>query len=121
MFTAQTGIPTCLVPPSQPFNPQSHRVSTHRFNRHLYREQCFSDFAILVEARQPRSAETGFLTYRPVVRFLLLPTLSRNNAVTFSYRAVACPDTDLHRADGTPSSAYTKSLRDILTNHHVVL
>jgi hypothetical protein len=37
-------------------------------------------------------AETGSLSYGPTVRFRLLPTSSHDDAVTFSYGAVANSD-----------------------------
>ena len=56
----------------------------------------------------PYSAETGSLSYRPTVRFQLLPTPPRDDAVTFSYGAVANSDRDSHPASSTPSRAYTQ-------------
>lgn len=55
-------------------------------------------------------AETGSSSYGPTVRFRLLPTPPRDDAVTFSYGAVANSDRDFHPANGTPSRAYTKPL-----------
>ena len=58
----------------------------------------------------PYPAETGSLSYGPTVRFRLLPTPPHDDAVTFSYGAVANSDRDLHPASSTSSRAYTKPL-----------
>ena len=52
------------------------------------------------------AAESGSSSYGPTVRFRLLPTPPRDDAVTFSYGAVANSGRDFHPADGTPSRAY---------------
>ena len=56
-------------------------------------------FALNEQARQHTSAESGSLSYGLSVRFRLLSTPLRGDAVTFGYGAVAHSDTDLHRAD----------------------
>ena len=60
----------------------------------------------MVVGSPPYAAETGLLSYRPTVRFRLLPTSPHDDAVTFSYGAVANSDRDLHPANGTPLRAY---------------
>ncbi len=51
-------------------------------------------------------AESSSLSCGPTVRLRLLPTPPHDDAVTFSYGAVACSDMDLHHADKTPSWAH---------------
>jgi hypothetical protein len=51
-------------------------------------------------------AESSSFSCGPPVRFRLLPTPPRDDAVTFSYRALAYPGTDFHRADAAPSRAH---------------
>ena len=58
----------------------------------------------------PQDAETGSLTYGPIVRLQLLPTPPRGDAVTFGYRVLAYSDTDSHRADQAPSQAHSPQL-----------
>ena len=64
----------------------------------------------------PYSAETGSSSYGPTIRFRLLPTPPHDDAVTFSYGAVANSGRDFHPADGTPSRAYTKAGRPRYNN-----
>ena len=64
----------------------------------------------------PYPAETGSSSYGPTVRFRLLPTPPHDDAVTFSYGAVANSDRDLHPASSTPSQAYTKRLDVVILN-----
>ena len=58
------------------------------------------------EGSPPQDAESGSLTYGPIVRLQLLPTPPRGDAVTFGYRVLAYSDTDSHRADQAPSRAH---------------
>ena len=51
-------------------------------------------------------AESSSLYCGPPIRFQLLPTPLRSDAVTFSYEALAYLDTDFHRAVCTPSRAH---------------
>ena len=55
----------------------------------------------------PHTAESSSSSCALPVRLQLLSTLPHGNAVTFSYRVLACPDTDFHRADVAPSRAHT--------------
>src|SRR5690606_441245 len=52
------------------------------------------------------SAESGSLSYGPLVRLRLLSTSPHGDAVTFDYEVMACLDADLHRADVLPSRAH---------------
>ena len=56
-------------------------------------------------------AESSSSSYGPTVRLRLLPTPPPGDAVTFGYGAVACSDTDLHRADLAPSRAHDSRFR----------
>jgi hypothetical protein len=56
-------------------------------------------------------AESSSLYCGPPVRIRLLSTPSRDDAVTFSYGALAYPDTDLHRADVAPLRAHSSPRR----------
>ena len=51
-------------------------------------------------------AESSSLYCGPPIRLRLLPTPPHSDAVTFSYGALAYPDTDLHRAVYAPSRAH---------------
>ncbi|SOE97377.1 hypothetical protein SAMN05414139_10489 [Burkholderia sp. D7] len=62
----------------------------------------------VIAGSPPYPAETGSLTYGPIVRLWLLPTPPRDDAVIFSYGAVANSGRDFHPANGTPSRAYMK-------------
>ena len=53
-----------------------------------------------------RPAESSSSSCRPPIRFQLLSTPPRDDAVTFGYGALAYPDTDLHRAVCAPSRAH---------------
>ena len=64
-----------------------------------------------VAGSPPQDAETGSLTYGPIVRLQLLPTPPRGDAVTFGYRVLAYSDTDFHRADQAPSRAHNPGLQ----------
>ncbi len=63
-------------------------------------------FATNEQARRKHTAESGSSSYGLLVRLRLLPTPPRDDAVTFGYGAVVFSDTDLHRADKTPSWAH---------------
>ena len=52
------------------------------------------------------SRRIEFVSCGPPVRFRLLPTPPRSDAVTFSYGDLAYPDTDSHRAVCAPSRAH---------------
>jgi hypothetical protein len=56
----------------------------------------------LVEGSSRHPAESRSSSYRPRIRFQVLPTPPRGDAVSFSYGGVAYSDTDLHRADQAP-------------------
>jgi len=70
-------------------------------------------------------AESSSSTCGPTVHLRLLPTPPHGDAVTFGYGAVAYSDTDLHRADSTPSWAHIgvgkgKTLPALRTVHAVL-
>jgi hypothetical protein len=54
-------------------------------------------------------AESSSFSCGPTVRFQLLPTPPRGDAVTFSYRAVAYSGMDFHHADKSPSWAHNET------------
>jgi hypothetical protein len=54
----------------------------------------------------PCPAESSSLYFGPPVRFRLLSTPPRGDAVTFGYGVLAYSDTDLHRAVYAPSRAH---------------
>ena len=60
----------------------------------------------LLEGSSLHSAESSSLYCGPPVRLRLLSTPPHDDAVTFSYRALAYPDTDFHRVDVAPSWAH---------------
>jgi hypothetical protein len=68
----------------------------------------------LVAGSSRHLAESRSSSCGPRIRFRLLPTSPRGDAVTFSYRGVAYSGTDFHRADQAPSWAHNYSLRKIL-------
>src|SRR5258708_39863707 len=92
--------------------PLSHRsVLNHVVGRNIALSAtaaCCVDSRLRHEdvSSPPYAAETGSSSYGPTVRFRLLPTPSHDDAVTFSYGAVAAPDRDLHPASSMPSRAY---------------
>ena len=53
------------------------------------------------------AAWAASLSCGPPVRFRLLSTPPRDDAVTFGYGVLAYPDTDFHRADVTPLRAHS--------------
>jgi hypothetical protein len=55
---------------------------------------------VVGSSRHP--AESRSSSYGPRLRFRLLPTPPRGDAVTFGYGGVAYSDTDFHRADQAP-------------------
>jgi hypothetical protein len=54
-------------------------------------------------------AESSSLSCGPTVRLRLLPTPPHDDAVTFSYGAVAYSDMDLHHANKSPSWAHNST------------
>ena len=53
----------------------------------------------VTEGSLSHTTESSSSSYGLIFRFQLLPTLPHGNAVTFSYRAMAFPDTDFHHAN----------------------
>ena len=92
------------------FRLQPRRVPRYRL---LPRQRIglLPGFALESQARRNTSAESSSSSYGPTVRLRLLPTPPRGDAVTFDYGVVAPSDTDLHRANLTPSRAHDSSLR----------
>jgi len=60
-------------------------LPVYRFMRRHQRKQWTSDFALIQQARRRHLAESSSLSYGPIIRFQLLPTPPRGDAVTFSY------------------------------------
>ena len=73
------------------------------------RRVCFR-LRLRVAGSPPQDAESGSLTYGPIVRLQLLPTPPRGDAVTFGYRVLAYSDPDFHRANQAPSRAHSPRL-----------
>jgi hypothetical protein len=98
LTTPNAGLPAYLATPccrsvSNHVGLPGHRLPPRQ------RDQRFSDFAIEEQAPRNTPAESSSFTYGPTFRLRLLPTSSRDDAVTFGYGVVACSDTDFHRAD----------------------
>src|SRR5579863_8335943 len=109
MFTSLTGLPTCFVLPS--CRSDLNHVVRHITALIATTARCVTSRLRHFSAGSPQYlAETGSSSYGPTVRFRLLSTSSRDDAVTFSYGAVANSDRDLHPANSTHSRAYTKPL-----------
>ena len=70
------------------------------------RVQLFADFVLIRQTRRAHPAESGSLSYGPTVRFRLLSTPPRGDAVTFSFVGLVPHGADFHRADGAPSRAH---------------
>jgi hypothetical protein len=64
-------------------------------------------FAMNEQARQYIYAESGSLSYGLSVRFQLLSTPLRSDAVSFSYIVVTSYDMDFHLADKAPSRTHS--------------
>src|SRR5665647_395261 len=109
MFTSPAGLPAYLVLPSC-------RSVLNHVVRHSIALSAIPACRVTSRLRHfsagspPYPAETGSSSYGPTVRFQLLPTPPRDDAVTFSYGAVAHSDRDFHPANSTHSRAYTKPL-----------
>lgn len=96
-----------LSRPSFPtFRLQPREGPADRFARQLQRLQCVPGFAFSQPARRPPPAESSSSSCGPPVRLRLLSTPPRDDAVTFGYGVLACPDTDFHRAECAPSPAH---------------
>ena len=96
--------------------PNEHPAPNHvvpperRFIRHTSASGFVSGLRLPFAGSPQHTAESGSSSYGLLFRLRLLPTPPRDDAVTFSYGAVANSDRDLHPANGTPSRAYTKPL-----------
>src|SRR5262250_2975336 len=99
-FTSQVSLRPApdrlLVPSPTPACPQ-----VIAFTATVACPMCFR-LRHFVEGSSRHPAESRSSSYGPRVRFRLLPTPPRGDAVTFSYGGVAYSDTDLHRADQAP-------------------
>src|SRR5208282_2148871 len=108
MFTSLTGLPACLAL-SSCRSVLNHAVF-HIAALIATTARCVISRLRHFSAGSPQyPAETGSSSYGPTVRFRLLPTSSRDDAVTFGYGAVANSDRDLHPANSTLSRAYTET------------
>jgi hypothetical protein len=119
MFTSLIGLPACLAL-SSCRSVLNHAVF-HIAALIATTARCVTSRLRHFSAGSPQYlAETGSSSYGPTVRFRLLPTSSHDDAVTFSYGAVANSDRDFHPANSTLSRAYTKPLaryRTTLNNY----
>src|SRR3984957_15491798 len=105
MFTSLTGLPACLEL-SSCRSVLNHAVF-HIAALIATTARCVTSRLRHFSAGSPQYlAETGSLSYGPTVRFRLLPPSSHDDAVTFSYGAVANSDRDFHPANSTPSRTY---------------
>jgi len=110
VFTSPTGLPAYLVLPS--YRSVLNHVVRHSIALAAIPACCVISKLRHFSAGSPLySAETGSSSYGPTVRLRLLPTPPRDDAVTFSYGAVAHSGRDFHPANSTHSRAYTKPLR----------
>src|SRR6202453_5525923 len=109
MFTPLPGLPACLELSS--CRPVLNHAVFHIAALIATSARCVTSRLRHFSAGSPQYlAETGSSSYGPTVRFPLLPTSSRDDAVTIGYRAVDDADRDLHPANSTHSRAYTKPL-----------
>ena len=105
MFTSPTGLPAYLVLPS--YRSVLNHVVRHSIALSAIPACCVTSRLRHFSAGSPLySAETGSSSYGLTVRLWLLPTPPRDDAVTFSYGAVAHSGRDFHPANSTHSRAY---------------
>jgi hypothetical protein len=94
-----------------------HSASNHVGDPHIAlsaRAACTVCFKLRrrIAGSPSHPAESSSLYCRLPVRFRLLSTQLRSSAVTFGYRALAYPDTDLHRAVCAPSRTHDPRVRE---------
>ena len=94
--TTATGLPASPTHTSSTFRLQPRGRPGHRFHSQI--SVTSSRLRLLPASSSPFHAESSSSTYGPPVRFRLLSTPHRCDAVTFSYGDLAYPDTDFHRA-----------------------
>ena len=92
--------------------PSCRSISNHAVRPHIALSataacEVISRLRQRTEGSPPYLAESSSSSYGPTVRFRLLPTSPHDDAVTFSYGAMANSGGDLHPADSTPSRAYS--------------
>jgi hypothetical protein len=97
-------LPRCTV---LPFRLQPRRALRYRFIHHASLPDPVTRLRLERAGSPLHAAESSSSSCGPTVRLRLLSTPSRDDAVTFGYGAVADSDTDLHRADTTPSRAHS--------------
>ena len=101
-----TGLPAYLTTSSRRSASNHVMQPRHRFTRHIPAYRASFRFRHLLAGSSSHTAETSSLYCGPPVRLQLLSTPPHSDAVTFDYRALAYPDTDLHHADIAPSRAH---------------
>src|SRR5262249_24498734 len=82
LTTPSAGLPASCTTPSCRSVSNHVGLPGHRLPPRQ-RDQRFSDFALHEQARRSTPAESSSFAYGPTIRFRLLPTLLRANAVTF--------------------------------------
>ncbi len=92
----------------RPFRPQPRDAAARSFGLASSTSSTRFGLRHTLAGSPQHPAESGSSSYGPTVRLRLLPTPPRDDAVTFSYRALAYSDTDSHRADNAPSRAYER-------------
>jgi hypothetical protein len=107
---APTGLPAYCASPSCRSTPNHVMPPVDRFSRQVPASTVSFRLRHLPAGSPRHPAETGSSSCRPTIRLRLLPTPPRDDAVTLGYGASAYSDTDLHRADETPSRAHWERL-----------
>ena len=101
-------LPRCTV---LPFRLQPRRAPRYGFVHHASLPGPVTRLRLERAGSPLHAAESSSSSYGPTVHLRLLSTPPHDDAVTFGYGAVADSDTDLHRADTTPSRAHSSPRR----------
>jgi len=109
-FTSTTGLPAYLAQTSQ------HSASNHEGDPDIALTAipaCPMGFRLHhgIAGSPSLPAESSSSSCGLPVRFQLLSTPLRSDAVTFSFGVMACPGTDLHHAVCAPSRAHDSGFR----------
>ena len=105
-----TGLPACLATPTQ--HCASNHVMYPSIALHAITQRTgrVPGFALREQARRHIPPKRVRHPAHCQFALQLLSTPPHSDAVTFGYRVLACPDTDLHRADVAPSRAHSPAL-----------
>ena len=106
-----TGLPACLATPAR--HCASNHVMYPSIALHAITQRTgrVSGFALEEQARRHIPPKRVRHPAHCQFALRLLPTPPHSDAVTFGYRVLACPDTDLHRADVAPSRSHSSRRR----------